>query len=92
MPATIAFAPSAEAKVIERACLSSDRKARNRALCGCIQQVANFSLSKSEQRLGAKFFKKPQLAQDTRQSDSPTKERFWKKWKAFGATASSYCS
>lgn len=91
-PAAITFVTPANAKVIERACMGSDRQARSRSLCRCIQQVADFSLSRSEQKKGAKFFKKPQLAQDTRQSDRRSNEVFWKKWKAFGASAATYCS
>ena len=81
----------AAAGTIERACLKSDRKAANRSLCGCIQDVADATLSGSDQRLAAKFFKKPSLAQDIRQSDRRSHEVFWKKYKAFGETAQTYC-
>lgn len=90
--AMLAFGASvASAGTIERACLGSDRKAANRALCGCIQQVADATLSGSDQRLAAKFFKDPQMAQDIRQSDNQSHEIFWKKYKSFGETAQSYC-
>ena len=82
----------AGAGTIERACLKSDRKAASRALCGCIQSVADLTLTGSEQRKAAKFFRDPHLAQVTRQSDRPSDEVFWKRYKAFGATAETYCS
>lgn len=82
---------SASAGAIERACNSSDRKAANRSLCGCIQQVADLTLSNTDQRKAAAFFKDPQKAQDTRQSDNRSNEAFWKRYKAFGTSASRYC-
>ncbi|MGR3503620.1 hypothetical protein [Pseudaestuariivita sp.] len=81
----------AEAGKISRACLQADRKAATRSLCGCIQAVANQSLTRSEQRLAAKFFRDPHMAQEIRQSDLPRNERFWEKYKAFGRTAEAVC-
>ncbi len=75
---------------IERACIKSDRSA-SRSLCKCIQRVANNELTRSDQKLAAKFFKEPHLAQETRQSDSSTKERFWKRYKEFGKQAATSC-
>ncbi len=79
------------AGTIERACLKSDRKAVTRALCGCIQDVADATLTSSDQRLAAKFFKDPHMAQEIRQSDRASHEVFWQKYKQFGATAEVYC-
>ena len=87
-----ASAVTAQAGVIDRACLKSDRSAANRQLCGCIQRVADQTLSRSDQRLAAKFFKDPQKAQDIRQSGSRSNSEFWEKYKAFGSTAEAYCS
>lgn len=84
-------ATMASAGAIERACMKSDRKAANRSLCGCIQQVADATLSNREQRLAASFFKDPHKAQVIRQSDNSANEVFWKKYKAFGQNAQSYC-
>ena len=81
----------AGAGLIERACLKSDRKAANRALCGCIQQVADATLSRTDQRLAAKFFRDPHMAQEIRQSDRAAHEVFWKRYKQFGETAQGYC-
>ena len=81
----------AEANVIKRACLKADRKAATHTLCGCIQDVADAVLSRSEQRRGAKYFKDPQKLQDVRQSSSASNNAFWEKWKAFGATAKTHC-
>lgn len=82
----------AQAGPISRACMASDSKHRSVQVCGCIQKVANRTLDRSDQKLAAKFFKKPQMAQDIRMSDNRQHEVFWKKYKEFGATASATCS
>lgn len=81
----------AAAGPIERACLSSDRKAANRATCGCIQQVADMTLRGADQRRAAKFFKNPDQAQETRVSKSNRDNEFWARYKAFGSQAEAYC-
>ena len=83
---------AAEAGPISRACMASDRKASSTQLCGCIQQVANRTLTGSDQRLAAKIMRKPQMAQDIKMSKSGTQKDFWERYKAFGATASQSCS
>lgn len=85
-------ATAASAGMIERACVKSERGAAKRSLCGCIQQVADATLSGNDQRLAAQFFKDPHMAQVIRQSDNVSHEVFWKRYKAFGATAQNYCS
>ena len=90
--ATALFAAPVYAGAIERACLKSQRQAATRTTCSCIQNVADTRLSKSDQSLAAKFFNNPQLAQDTRQSDNPSKERFWLRYKAWGNSAAQQCS
>lgn len=75
---------------IERACMSSPRSGTP-GLCSCIQYVADQTLTRRDQKMGAKFFRDPQMAQDTRQSDRPSHEIFWKKWKNFGTAAEAIC-
>ena len=87
--AVMAAAP-VQAGKIERACNKSDRNA-SRAVCSCIQRVADAALSRSDQSLAAKFFRDPQLAQETRQSGSARKEAFWERYKAFGDKAARIC-
>ncbi|MFY0681019.1 MAG: hypothetical protein JXR13_10630 [Thalassovita sp.] len=77
---------------IDRACMLSPRDQKSWTLCRCIQRAANDTLSRSDQRRAAKFFRDPQLAQDTRQSDNPASERFWLRYKAFGSTAAAICT
>ena len=77
---------------IYSACKSSGRKQASRQRCGCVQAVANTSLSSDEQRRGAAFFSDPQRAQNTRQSDSSRDERFWKKWRAYSDRAAQMCT
>ena len=76
---------------ISRACMASDRKARNPRLCGCIQAVANQHLSSSEQSTAVSFYSDPHKAQQTRQSDDSGQERFWLKYKAYSAAAEASC-
>lgn len=88
----LTMAPPVQAGPIDRACMSSPRKQKSPQLCRCIQQVANATLTRGEQRKAAKFFRDPHKAQETRQSDNPANERFWKRYKAFGSQASQTCS
>ncbi len=76
---------------IERACMGSDRAAASRALCGCIQDAADLTLSTKDQRRAAAFFRDPHRAQVVRQSDRRSDEAFWDRYKAFGSTAESFC-
>lgn len=76
---------------IERACLNSDRKVANRALCGCIQQVADMTLKGGDQRKAAKLFKNPDDAQKIRMSKSDRDNEFWARYRNFGDTAAAYC-
>lgn len=87
----LCLAGAASAELIERACLGSERAGGNRALCGCIQDAANMTLSQSDQRLAASFFKNPDRAQEIRQSPSRQHEIFWKRYRAFGETAEAFC-
>lgn len=82
----------AAASVIERACMKADRPAATTSLCGCIQQVADTTLTRSEQRKAAKFFKDPHAAQEMRQSDRASHEEFWQRYRGFTDTAALTCS
>ncbi|MDZ4095983.1 MAG: hypothetical protein U1D35_13875 [Paracoccaceae bacterium] len=82
----------AAAGPIERACLQSNRQAANRAVCGCIQQVADMTLRGADQRKAAKFFTDPDQAQDVRMSKRDTDNDFWARYKNFGDTAEVYCA
>jgi hypothetical protein len=81
----------ATAGAIDKACLKGGRANGNRALCGCIQQVADTTLSRSDQRKAAVFFKDPHKAQDVRQSSRSSDEAFWLRYKNFAVTAEAYC-
>ena len=48
--AVVMTTPLAMAGPIDSACVRSDRARGNAPLCGCIQQVANQTLSRSDQR------------------------------------------
>ena len=86
------FVPTkSEAGVLSRACMRSDRKAATRPMCNCIQQVANQNLSRADQRLAATFFKDPHKAQEIRQSDLRSHEKFWLRYKDFGVVVAASC-
>ncbi len=82
---------AAYAGTIERACLGSERAAGNRALCGCLQLAANSTLDANDQRMAARFFKDPHMAQEIRQSDNAGHAVFWKRYKSFGSFAEATC-
>lgn len=85
-------AEAASAGPISRACMRSDRDAANSAICGCIQQVADQTLTGSDQRRAAKFFANPDAAQKVFLSKSNSDDAFWDRYKNFGATAEAYCA
>ena len=82
----------APAGPIERACLQSDRKAANRSVCACIQQAADATLRRPEQRKAAAFFKNPDRAQQVRMSKSDADNEFWGRYKRFGQQAEAQCA
>lgn len=76
---------------ISRACMASDRKARSRELCGCIQAVADQSLSGAEQGQAAKFYADPHRAQEIRQSKRARDEQFWDTYSGYAKRARQLC-
>jgi hypothetical protein len=88
---TVAPAPAA-ASAIESACNSSGRAAANRALCRCIQGVADATLTWGDQRRAARFFRDPDQAQQVRMSKSAADNAFWARYRAFGDMAEVYCA
>ena len=91
----VLFVHTAPAPVVagtmSNACMKSDRKAKSRKLCRCLQNVADQNLSRRDQKLAATFFKDPHRAQEIRQSDRRRNEQFWKRYKEFGAVFSASC-
>lgn len=77
---------------IDRACMSSPRQQKSAQLCRCIQQAADRTLSRGEQRKAARFFSDPHKAQEVRQSNKPSDSSFWKRYRGFGDTAEAMCS
>jgi hypothetical protein len=82
----------AAAGPIESACMRSGRKQANRALCGCIQQVADMTLQRRDQSRAAAFFRDPEKAHKVWMSKSKSDDDFWDRYKAFGAQAEAYCA
>ena len=86
------FATSVTAGPISTACMKSNRRAATQALCGCIQQVADSTLTGSDQRRAAAFFRDPDKAQQVFVSQKRADDAFWVRYKAFGARAEASCS
>lgn len=84
-------AGAAFAGEIEAACLKSERARGQVALCGCIQDAADMTLTKKDQKLAASFFLDPHRAQEVRQSDSRNHEAFWERYENFGVAAETFC-
>ena len=53
------LAGAAQAGPVGQACLASARASGNQSLCGCVQKVADVTLSGSDQRLVAQFVLDP---------------------------------
>ena len=76
---------------ISDACLASGRAARSMELCGCIQAVANDTLSRRDQRRAVSFYADLHSAQETRQSDRSADERFWTAYTEYAGRAERVC-
>ena len=72
---SVVMSSSASAGVIASACVRSDREAASWRMCTCLQHVANQSLSRADQRLAAKFFRDPHMAQEIRTSRARSRFR-----------------
>jgi hypothetical protein len=85
------LAPAALANPIERACIQSDRPGVTREICVCVGGAADLTLSRSDMRLGARFFRDPAKAQEIQLSDTRRHDDFWRRWMRFGETAEALC-
>ena len=83
---------AAKAGPIDTACMASPRGGGSVELCVCIQQVADATLSSSDQRRAAKFFADPEEAQRVKLNDSNAAEAFWQRYADFGAAAEMVCA
>lgn len=82
---------AATAGPIETACNRSDRAAATRALCRCVDNVADRMLTRSEQRRAARFFRDPDEAQRVRMSRDQRDNEFWARYRAWGEAAEAMC-
>lgn len=89
--ALVMTTPLAMAGPIETACVRSDRARGNAPLCGCIQQVANQTLSRSDQRRAANFFRDPHRAQEARTAKGGAENAFWQRYRNFAGQAERLC-
>lgn len=82
---------AAQAGPIEQACLASQRAGGDAGLCGCVQQVADITLTGADQRLVAKFFADPNKAETYRMKTSTSSNAFWDRYVIFGQQAEIAC-
>lgn len=80
-----------EARSIETACNRSDRAGATRALCSCVQRVANQHLTRADQRQAARFFRDPDRAQQVRMSRTDRDRAFWQRYRSFANAAEASC-
>jgi hypothetical protein len=76
---------------VEGACNRSDRAAASRSLCSCIQQAADMTLDRGDQRRVAKFFNDQDAVQKVKLSDTDRDDAFWRRYSAFSDTAQAMC-
>ena len=76
---------------VGEACMAADRQAASRTLCACVQRAANATLNGSDQARVATFFEDPEIANDTRISDTRRDERFWDRFQRFTRQAEQSC-
>lgn len=76
---------------IGQACVDAGRRDASPALCTCVQQVADQTLSNRDQARAVAFFEDPQMAQNTRQSDNAGDRAFWTRYRAFTDLAGQIC-
>ncbi|PPB82215.1 hypothetical protein LV82_00140 [Albidovulum inexpectatum] len=90
--AVLALSPAAaDAGAIESACQRAGKPV-SRALCSCIQSVADRTLSRSDQKLAAKLLRDPDKADEIRASRRNSHKAFWERYRAFGSRAEQTCS
>lgn len=85
-------AEAVQASTIQTACMRSDRPQATRALCSCIQSVADGTLTRADQRQAARFFRDPDRAQTVRMSSNERDRAFWQRYRAFATAAEQRCA
>lgn len=76
---------------ISRACIAAGRDNATRQLCGCVQSVANQTLSERDRARVAEFFANPEQANDTKISDTRANDAFWDRYRAFVSASRQAC-
>ena len=76
---------------IGQACMEGGRSAANPRVCGCIQGVADQTLSRGEQSRVAAWFSEPDQAQAWRVRDDAGSEAFWRRYRSFADQSERLC-
>jgi hypothetical protein len=76
---------------VERACVASVRAKGNSSLCGCVQKVADVTLSGADQVMVAQFFLNPDKAEEVRMKSTVSANAFWDRYTVFGEQAQMAC-
>lgn len=81
--------PALAAGTIEAACRAAGRS--DAALCACIQNAADATLERRDQRSAARFFADPHRAQEVRMSSRARDSAFWERYLGFAVHAEATC-
>ncbi len=75
----------------ERACLTSDRSP-GQEVCSCVQQVADQTLSRRDQKLAAQIIGDPDKFREYQKSSNPSRKAFVERYRLWGSTSSEVCA
>ncbi len=76
---------------INSACMGSGRNEASGTLCGCIQAIADDTLTGGDQRKAARFFRDPHEAQVVKMSKTTYDDEFWDRYQDFATRAERSC-
>jgi hypothetical protein len=94
--ASIAFGcvgagPSHAWQVIEAACKITGGPGASLQFCTCMQQVADLSLSLTEQKLAAFFLRNPGEAGEIKRRNPAHHQTFWTRFESFSLSTRRHC-
>lgn len=83
--------PARAGDLIAAACKITGGPGAPGEVCACMQIVADFSLSPSDQKFAAYFLRNPRHANQIRRSNPQRRGDFWRKFDIFALTAERHC-
>lgn len=77
--------------VVEAACKVTGGPGASVEFCSCMQQVADLSLSLSEQKLAAYFLRNPARASRIGKANPAARKGFWQRFESFNLSTRRHC-